>query len=86
MKCLPVYGIACGKSLRNGQQGSQGIVFYVVGRLLVGLICLGRIGPGALADLIALPVNGKLETIYEEIVHFREPIPWMMIDGKTITA
>lgn len=47
---------------------------------------LGRIGPGALADLIALPVSGKLETIYEEIVHFREPIPWMMIDGKTITA
>ncbi|MHA3773158.1 amidohydrolase family protein [Verrucomicrobiota bacterium sgz303538] len=47
---------------------------------------LGRIGPGALADLIALPVSGKLETIYEEIVHFHEPIRWMMIDGKQITS
>lgn len=47
---------------------------------------LGRIGPGALADLIALPVSGGLETIYEEIVDYRAPIPWLMIDGKTITA
>lgn len=43
---------------------------------------LGRIGPGALADMIALPVSGGLDTIYEEILNFRDPIPWMMIDGK----
>jgi cytosine/adenosine deaminase-related metal-dependent hydrolase len=45
---------------------------------------LGRIGPGASADLIALPVSGNLSTIYDEIVHHREPITWMMIDGKVL--
>jgi len=43
---------------------------------------LGRIAPGALADMIALPANGPIGTIYEEIIHFRQPIPWIMIDGK----
>ncbi len=43
---------------------------------------LGRIAPGALADMIALPADGRLDTIYEEILNFREPIPWVMIDGK----
>lgn len=46
---------------------------------------LGRIGPGSSADLIALPVSGNSATIYEEIVHHREPITWMMIDGKVLT-
>jgi cytosine/adenosine deaminase-related metal-dependent hydrolase len=45
---------------------------------------LGKIAPGALADLIALPVTGPLETIYDEIVAFRDPVPWMMINGKEI--
>jgi cytosine/adenosine deaminase-related metal-dependent hydrolase len=43
---------------------------------------LGVLRPGACADLIALPVTGNLETVHEEIVDFRPPIPWMMIDGK----
>ena len=45
---------------------------------------LGRISPGALADFIALPSTGKLATIHEEILHYREPIPWMMIDGQIV--
>jgi len=43
---------------------------------------LGRITPGALADLIAIPFSHKMETIHEEVVAFAKPIPWMMIDGK----
>lgn len=45
---------------------------------------LGRIAPGALADLIALPVSGNLATVHDEIVEHAEPIPWMMIDGKVL--
>jgi cytosine/adenosine deaminase-related metal-dependent hydrolase len=50
-----------------------------------GLDMAGRLGvlrPGACADLIAVPVSGNVETVYDEIVDFRPPIPWMMIDGK----
>jgi imidazolonepropionase-like amidohydrolase len=45
---------------------------------------LGRIGPGALADLIALPLKGGVDSIYEQIIAYRDPVPWMMIDGKHI--
>jgi imidazolonepropionase-like amidohydrolase len=43
---------------------------------------LGKIAPGALADLIAVPVAGKVAAVHEEIVGFGRPIPWMMIDGQ----
>ncbi|HEX8312770.1 MAG TPA: amidohydrolase family protein [Chthoniobacteraceae bacterium] len=43
---------------------------------------LGRLVPGALADLIALPGSGSVATAHEEIVAFEQPIPWMMIDGQ----
>lgn len=43
---------------------------------------LGRIAPGALADLIAVPVSGSLSHVHEEIVHHTGAIPWVMIDGK----
>ncbi|HEV7405619.1 MAG TPA: amidohydrolase family protein [Chthoniobacteraceae bacterium] len=43
---------------------------------------LGVLRAGACADLIALPVTGNLDTVHDEIVDFRHPIPWMMIDGK----
>jgi cytosine/adenosine deaminase-related metal-dependent hydrolase len=43
---------------------------------------LGRITPGALADLIAIPFSHKMETIHQEVVAFAQPIPWTMIDGK----
>jgi cytosine/adenosine deaminase-related metal-dependent hydrolase len=43
---------------------------------------LGVIAPGALADLIALPVSGSVSTLHEEIVEHRQPISWMMIDGQ----
>jgi len=43
---------------------------------------LGKIAPGALADLIAVPASGSVQTVHEEIVRFERPIPWMMIDGQ----
>jgi cytosine/adenosine deaminase-related metal-dependent hydrolase len=43
---------------------------------------LGKIAPGAWADLIALPVSGNVASVHEEIVRFERPIPWMMIDGQ----
>ncbi len=47
---------------------------------------LGTISPGAVADLIAIPTVNGTETLYDEIVDFRRPVPWMMIDGKIRTS
>jgi cytosine/adenosine deaminase-related metal-dependent hydrolase len=46
---------------------------------------LGKITPGALADLIAMPTSGSLSEVHEEIVHYDQPIPWMMIDGQIVS-
>lgn len=43
---------------------------------------LGKIAPGALADLIALPAPGSLGGVYEDIVNHDKPVSWMMIDGQ----
>lgn len=43
---------------------------------------LGTLRPGAFADLIALPVSGNPGTVHREIIDFKQPIPWMMIDGQ----
>ena len=45
---------------------------------------LGQLTPGALADLIAVPVSGSLRAVHEEIVANRQPIPWTMIDGQIL--
>ena len=44
----------------------------------------GIIAPGALADLIALPHTGSLRTVHAEVLENRQPVPWMMIDGKIL--
>ena len=44
---------------------------------------LGQITPGALADLIAVPVSGSLAAVHEEIVQHERPIAWTMLDGRT---
>ncbi|MBV9009944.1 MAG: amidohydrolase family protein [Verrucomicrobia bacterium] len=41
---------------------------------------LGKIAPGFLADMIALPLNGSAD-IYEQITGFEGHVPWMMING-----
>jgi imidazolonepropionase-like amidohydrolase len=43
---------------------------------------LGKIVPGAFADLIALPAPGTLGGVYEDIVNHDRPVSWMMIDGQ----
>jgi len=43
---------------------------------------LGKIAPGMLADLIALPAPGTLGGVYEDIVNHDKPVSWMMIDGQ----
>lgn len=43
---------------------------------------LGKIAPGALADLIAVPASGSVQHVHEEIVRYDQAIPWMMIDGE----
>ncbi len=46
---------------------------------------LGRIIPGALADLIAIPFSGKISGVLEAIIAYTKPVPWMMIDGQIIS-
>jgi aminodeoxyfutalosine deaminase len=45
---------------------------------------LGVLKPGALADLIAVPVSGTITDVYDQIVQHSRSIPWMMIDGKIL--
>jgi len=42
---------------------------------------LGKIAPGAFADLIALPFENSTDKVVEAIVQHREPVDWMMVDG-----
>jgi cytosine/adenosine deaminase-related metal-dependent hydrolase len=41
---------------------------------------LGRIKPGFLADMIAIPLTGENDPI-EEIIAFDQDVPWAMVDG-----
>jgi aminodeoxyfutalosine deaminase len=45
---------------------------------------LGKITPGACADLISLPFDAGIETVYDTIVNHEKPINWMMVDGRII--
>ncbi len=45
---------------------------------------LGKIAPGALADLIAIPVSGSVAGLHEEIIAYTRPVPWMMVDGNVV--
>jgi aminodeoxyfutalosine deaminase len=44
---------------------------------------LGRIAPGCLADMIALPINGSAD-IHEQIIAFVGTVPWIMIEGQVL--
>jgi cytosine/adenosine deaminase-related metal-dependent hydrolase len=45
---------------------------------------LGALVPGALADLIALPIQGTLADVYEAIIDYAKPVFWMMINGQIL--
>ncbi len=46
---------------------------------------LGRISPGFCADLIAIPSAETGRSVFDAIVAFEGTIPWMMVDGETLT-
>ena len=45
---------------------------------------LGKIVPGACADLIAIPFAEPGREVFDAIVAFEEATPWMMVDGKEL--
>ena len=45
----------------------------------------GKIAPGALADLIALPHADNAREVHAAVIENREPIAWMMLDGKILS-
>jgi imidazolonepropionase-like amidohydrolase len=47
---------------------------------------LGRLRPGYYADLIAVPSEGKVGDVFEEIIGFNEPVSWMMVDGQRLAT
>jgi cytosine/adenosine deaminase-related metal-dependent hydrolase len=44
----------------------------------------GKIAPGALADLIAVPHDPSMRDVHAAVIANREPIEWMMIDGQIL--
>jgi cytosine/adenosine deaminase-related metal-dependent hydrolase len=46
---------------------------------------IGRIRPGMLADLIAIPCTLSPKNVFTEIVAFENPVSWTMTDGKATT-
>jgi cytosine/adenosine deaminase-related metal-dependent hydrolase len=47
---------------------------------------LGRIEPGAWADLIAVPLDGAIADPYEAIVYTKKPVSFSMVGGKVIVG
>ncbi len=45
----------------------------------------GKIAPGALADLIALPHADNAREVHAAVIENREPVAWMMLDGKILS-
>ena len=45
----------------------------------------GKIEPGALADLIAIPHDGSFRNVHAAVIANREPVAWMMIDGQVLS-
>jgi cytosine/adenosine deaminase-related metal-dependent hydrolase len=45
---------------------------------------LGCIVPKARADLIALPIAPPAESLFEEIVGYRRPVDWVMVNGQLV--
>lgn len=47
---------------------------------------IGKVIPGAFADMIALPFGDGPEQVYEAIVHYKQPVGWMMVDGRVVSG
>jgi aminodeoxyfutalosine deaminase len=44
----------------------------------------GKVEPGALADLIALPIAADARRVHDGILEYSEPVTWMMINGQRL--
>ena len=44
---------------------------------------LGRIAPGYLADMIAVPLHGSAD-VHDQIMEFAGDVPWVMIGGRVL--
>lgn len=44
----------------------------------------GKIEPGALADLIAIPHDATMRDVHASVIANRQPVAWMMIDGQIL--
>lgn len=47
---------------------------------------IGEISEGSLADMIAIPVQGREKKVFEQIVHHRGPVAGSMISGRWVIA
>ena len=45
---------------------------------------LGCVVPKSRADLIALPITPTAKSLYEEIVAYRRPVDWVMVNGQLV--
>jgi cytosine/adenosine deaminase-related metal-dependent hydrolase len=46
---------------------------------------VGVIQPGALADMIALPDEGAMASVFDRVVAFAGSVSWMMLNGEVVT-
>ena len=46
---------------------------------------LGSIQTGACADLIAVPLSADADALYQAVVDFEGPVPWLMVAGEVLT-
>jgi aminodeoxyfutalosine deaminase len=44
---------------------------------------LGKLSPGFLADLVALPIEGST-SVFEQIIAFDRPVGWLMLEGRIL--
>jgi cytosine/adenosine deaminase-related metal-dependent hydrolase len=45
---------------------------------------LGKIRAGFQADLIALPIENSPGDLFEKIIAWNDPVPWMLVGGVSI--
>jgi cytosine/adenosine deaminase-related metal-dependent hydrolase len=47
---------------------------------------LGRIRDGLIADLIAVPITGRLDQVLDDVIAFAGKVPWSMVNGRPLAA
>jgi cytosine/adenosine deaminase-related metal-dependent hydrolase len=45
---------------------------------------LGKIRAGFQADLIALPIENSSGNLFEKVIAWKDPVPWMLVGGVSI--